>query len=533
MKTAAVRESTKMFYGRIDLTTDDQLLSFLNAAANATGAAGAAIALLDETRDHFARVVLHGTAAPHVVRSLALSALAEDAFVVTADARTDPRFASALEADARGATRMFAAVRLRDETGMAAGVLCVLDGVPRKLTVHERAQLLTIKVAAEALLAVQSQVARLRVMHAGHLAELATLRALHQASAALPMVTTDLAGTILSLNASAERCLRARGASIVEQRQITSYAGGVPGLKLEDLLGTARTGEVDERDWTYRRHDGTTFLANVSAGGIRDEDGTTTGYVFVIKDVTDRRRAEEATKLQRDEIAAANVKLASSAKLKDDLIAGMNHELRTPLNAVLGLTEALEEGVYGPLGSEQRSAVRKVRTCGEQLLTLGDDLIAILRAERHQLHLAIEPVLVGELCRASVEAVKTDARRKRLALTLKVDADLTVIDADRGRLQQILVALWRSVITAAVDGSAIGLAATSSDEGETVRFAMWASAGALPLGRGSGDQAPPQVALVLTRSLVKLHGGTLLVEHESDLQFILTMPRTASRSSSW
>ena len=84
----------------------------------------------------------------------------------------------------------------------------------------------------------------------------------------------------------------------------------------------------------------------------------TTHYLEVKEDISARKQAELALRrmnqeledrvFQRtEELRAANTSLEKASRLKDEFLANMSHELRTPLTGVLGLSEALQKGVYG------------------------------------------------------------------------------------------------------------------------------------------------------------------------------------------
>jgi signal transduction histidine kinase len=332
---------------------------------------------------------------------------------------------------------------------------------------------------------------------------------------------------------------------VVGHVPITAFAGEEVGLSLQEVLGEAHGGETDERDWTYRRRDGSRFIAQVAVGAVRDEDGQLQGYVFMLQDVTERRRAEEAMRRQRDELSHANRELSRSTRLKDDFIAGMSRDLRTPLNAIMGLAEALEERVYGPLGEDQRRAVARIRTSGTQLQTLGDDVLDLFRAEAQRLELRVATVHLGDLCRACLQQVQEEARRRRLAVSLRLDEDAGVVEADGARLAQILLTLWRSAIDGASDGGATGLTVTADPAGEAVRFTLWDTGVGLtdatrqrffdafapasqekPAGRAG-------VGLALARRLIELHHGDVEVDSEAGrgTQLTVTIPRHYERMS--
>jgi signal transduction histidine kinase len=83
------------------------------------------------------------------------------------------------------------------------------------------------------------------------------------------------------------------------------------------------------------------------------------------------RRVDERTA----ELRMANAELLRAARLKDEFLASMSHELRTPLNAILGLSEAVQEEVYGALTAQQRTAIHSIEESGRHLLMLINDIL--------------------------------------------------------------------------------------------------------------------------------------------------------------
>jgi PAS domain S-box-containing protein len=438
-------------------------------------------------------------------------------------------------------------VPLRSQGGALIGVVCVLGQEPRLPDGRAASALSAAARAVEGYVATQEALALLRGRHDARADELARLRGLVGATAMLPTVTTDLEGTIQGLNASAERCFRVRAEEIVRRTSLTAFAGERPDLSIAELLGPKPDGEGEARSWIYRRRDGTAFMASVTASPMHDDEGTKLGYVFVIQDVTDRRRAEETMRRSHEELAAVNRELARSARLKDVFITGMSRELRSPLNAILGLAEALEEKVYGALSDEQRRAVEGIRQSGRQLLTLSNDVLDLFKAEAGRLELDIRPVSVAAACRACLQAVQEEAHKKHLAISLRLDEDLGAVDADERRLAQVLVNLCRGAIETASEGGAMGLTVAADTTADAVRFTVWDTGVGVspetlaqffeafgePGGAASGGRTRAGVALALARRLIELHHGDIALESEAGTGTRLTvmLPRKYERHS--
>src|SRR5581483_6952071 len=97
------------------------------------------------------------------------------------------------------------------------------------------------------------------------------------------------------------------------------------------------------------------------------------------------QRVEERTA----ELRAANEQLARAARLKDEFLASMSHELRTPLNTILGMSETLQEQIYGPITDEQAEALASILESGQHLLALINDILELSKIEAGQLHLEL------------------------------------------------------------------------------------------------------------------------------------------------
>jgi signal transduction histidine kinase len=145
------------------------------------------------------------------------------------------------------------------------------------------------------------------------------------------------------------------------------------------------------------------------------------------------QRVEERTA----ELSLANAELARAARLKDEFLANMSHELRTPLNAILGLSEAVAEGVYGPLTERQTKSLDSIGQAGQHLLSLVNDILDVAKAEAGKLTLQIDTVSVHDLCQASLNLVRQMAHQKGIQPALTIDEQVKSVQADQRRLKQV------------------------------------------------------------------------------------------------
>jgi signal transduction histidine kinase len=136
-----------------------------------------------------------------------------------------------------------------------------------------------------------------------------------------------------------------------------------------------------------------------------------------------------------------NAELARAARLKDEFLASMSHELRTPLNTILGMSEALQEEIYGPLTPEQADSLHSIEESGRHLLELINDILDLSKIEAED-GADRGPVAVV-VCQASLRCQTGRADEADL-VTATVDETVTTIPADARRLKQILVNLLRT-----------------------------------------------------------------------------------------
>jgi signal transduction histidine kinase len=160
-----------------------------------------------------------------------------------------------------------------------------------------------------------------------------------------------------------------------------------------------------------------------------------------LRDVTDRKRAEEkASQLERERLARAEAEAASQAK--SEFLAMMSHELRTPLNAVIGYAELLDLGIAGPVSSEQRHNISRIRASARHLLGLVNEVLDLAKVEAGRLSLQMGVARANVTADEAIALVQPAANARGIELTAHCPADLdAVYEGDVDRVRQILVNL--------------------------------------------------------------------------------------------
>jgi Amt family ammonium transporter len=245
-----------------------------------------------------------------------------------------------------------------------------------------------------------------------------------------------------------------------------------------------------------------------------------------------RRVRAESDKRERAhrELAAAKDAAERADRAKSHFLASMSHELRTPLNAVLGFSEIMRNETFGPLGSPRYGDyVQDIHGSASHLLSLINDLLDLSKIEADKYELTeseLDGVHLVRRC-ARLTAGLTDKRRQRLALDLP-DAPLG-LRADERVLRQMLLNLISNAAKYSPEGGEIRVGLQVEVDGRVALYVADTGPGmsrqevrrALePFGQ-AGQPEDVTVAeknrgtglgLPLTRKLMELHGGSLVID---------------------
>jgi PAS domain S-box-containing protein len=339
-------------------------------------------------------------------------------------------------------------------------------------------------------------------------------------------------GTVASWNQGAERIKGWTASEILGQHFSRFYPPETRDQVPPRMLARARElGTAEDEGWRVRK-DGSRFWANVVITALRDENGNLRGFAKVTRDISERRRSEEALRLAREEAIAAN--LAKSA-----FLSRTSHELRTPMSAILGFGQLLELDEE-QFAEQHRSAIAQIMKAGRHLLSLINDLLDISSIEAGGTELVLEPIDMGELLEEVYGLAAPIVTGAGLRFELAPCEAAVSALADRRRVVQVILNLVANAAKYHRTGTRVRL--SCRDAGGVVRVEVEDDgAGIRPadLPRlftafdrlGQEDRAKVEgtgLGLALSKSLVESMNGTIGYEAASPgARFWFALPSAA------
>lgn len=305
------------------------------------------------------------------------------------------------------------------------------------------------------------------------------------------------------------------------------------------------TGEaVSMLNFIYRRHDGSSFYAEMSVSPMMSSSGQVIGFRGIVRDVTERKLAEQTLLQAKDAAEAAN-------NTKSTFLATVSHELRTPLTSVLGFAKIIRKKLSEVIAPALTTDDRKVRKAmeqvtgnvdiivseGERLTALINNVLDIAKIESGKIDWHEEPIIVSDVVKRAVAATAALAEQKHLPLVTEVDPELPFIIGDADRLVQVMINLLSNAIkfteagavtcrvtgldgTITVSVSDTGIGIDPANHGKV--FDEFVQIGDTLTGKPTGTG----LGLPICKEIVEHHGGRIWVESElgRGSMFAFTLP---------
>ncbi|MEG3439915.1 PAS domain S-box protein [Pannus brasiliensis CCIBt3594] len=175
------------------------------------------------------------------------------------------------------------------------------------------------------------------------------------------------------------------------------------------------------------------------------------------QELRERQQAQQELTRRNRELAVSNEELARATRLKDEFLANMSHELRTPLTAILGMAEAMTEGIFGGITPQQGRALQTIERSGSHLLELINEILDVSKIEAGQLELDLAPTPIAPLCRSSLAFIRQQALKKDVRVEIELFGELPDVLVDERRVRQVLINLLNNAVKFTPSGGSIRL----------------------------------------------------------------------------
>jgi PAS domain S-box-containing protein len=322
------------------------------------------------------------------------------------------------------------------------------------------------------------------------------------------IISKSLDGTIRSWNREAERVFGYRADEAIGQ-PITLIIPADRQDEERDIMARLRRGERVEHFETVRRaKDGRLVELSIAISPIRDAAGRVIGASKAARDISERKKIEEA--------------LRTADRRKDEFLAVLAHELRNPLAPLANGLQVIR------LAPGDARAVAQARTMMERqlahLVRLVDDLLDVSRISRSKMELRRSRLLLSDVLNSAIETARPLIEAAKHTLTVSIPPEPIHLDGDLTRLSQVFSNLLTNSakytdargqifleviprsgeVVVSVRDTGIGIAA---DQLEAV-FGMFSQIDPR-IERSGGGLG---IGLALVKGLVKMHGGSVTAQ---------------------
>ncbi|MEH2107822.1 hybrid sensor histidine kinase/response regulator [Nostoc sp.] len=274
-----------------------------------------------------------------------------------------------------------------------------------------------------------------------------------------------------------------------------------------------------------------------------DGDGTLTGAVFILSDITERKRAEALLKEQNDRLNQLMISLQQQTeqaqqanRIKDEFLAVLSHELRSPLNPILGWARILQKSHQD--AAKTQYALETIERNAKLQAQLIEDLLDVSRILQGKLALNTVPVSLNFTIKAALETVRLAAEAKSIQIQTIFEPNVGQVLGDSGRLQQVVWNLLSNAIKFTSQGGRVEVRLETIEDKVDTHAAEYTQITVSDTGRGiSGDFLPYVfdyfrqadgtttrrfgglgLGLAIVRHLVELHGGTVQADSPGEEQ---------------
>ena len=335
------------------------------------------------------------------------------------------------------------------------------------------------------------------------------------------IMTTDPAGIITDVNKQMEAltgCTRDELIGAPFKGYFTD-----PGRAEAGIKQVLREKKITNYELTACARDGKTTVVSLNATTFYDRDRKLQGVFAAARDVSERKRLDQALQEQNVELKRARAAAEKANLAKSAFLSSMSHELRSPLNAILGFAQLINSDTPPPTPS-QTASIDQILHAGWYLLELINEILDLAQIESGKLALSLEPTSLAEVMLECQAMIEPQGQKRGIKMTFPQFDLPCFVDADRTRLKQVLINLLSNAIKYNQPNGTVVVGVDRARE--RTRVSVKDTGAGLPpemlmqlfqpfnrLGqeRNSTEEGTG-IGLVMSKRLVELMGGEIGVE---------------------
>jgi PAS domain S-box-containing protein len=337
------------------------------------------------------------------------------------------------------------------------------------------------------------------------------------------IMTTDAAGIITDVNKQMEAltgCTRDELIGAPFKGYFTD-----PGRAEAGIKQVLREKKITNYELTARAWDSKTTVVSLNATTFYDRDRKLQGVFAAARDVTERKRLDQALEEQNVELKRARAAAEKANLAKSAFLSSMSHELRSPLNAILGFAQLISSDSPPPTPS-QTASIDQILHAGWYLLELINEILDLAQIESGRLALSLEPTSLAEVMLECQAMIEPQGQKRGIKMTFPQFDLPCFVDADRTRLKQVLINLLSNAIKYNQPNGTVAVEVDRTRcTAERTRVSVKDTGVGLPpdmlrqlfqpfnrLGQERNSEEGTGIGLVMSKRLVELMGGEIGVE---------------------
>lgn len=282
-------------------------------------------------------------------------------------------------------------------------------------------------------------------------------------------------------------------------------------------------------EYSFFKADGSRFPGEFSASILNDASGKPVGFIAIVRDITERKQAEEKVRELRI--------LKEVDRLRSELVANVSHELRTPLASIKGFVTTLLRSDVKWTEEEQRDYLQTVNRETDRLTRLISDLLDVSRIDAGALKLEKGEYYLKQILDSAGDRLTTLVKNHQLNIVMP--PDLPKVFADELRIGQVLINLVENATKFSPEGSEIIIGAEPAGD-QVIISVIDHGQGIAPelMGKlfdrfyqaqriADGHKGGTGLGLTICKGIVEAHGGRIWVESklgEGTTKFSFSLP---------